>query len=536
MLRIAGRTRATETRSIDGHVRLGHAFLGDHVGLTEENLRHEFREIPTTMTLTFGNKAELAVVWEVGQQGFFYLRHDDVGLHEPRAVREVFPSVGIVPVLSPIDPQEELLTEKHVRANLDGRLASRHFRNQLGLLDREWGEHGTELEAFKAFAKPWLSELQLGDLRRSYGAPRAALDLFYKEIGSKAEKEICWVGDGMQIWVQLLLHLYRLRELDVIVLDEPDVFLHADLQRRLVSLLESLDAQVITATHSAEVLAEVEPKSVIWVSKNRTRAVRVPNDEVLFKLSESLGTQFNLRLARTLRARCVFFVEGKDILLLRAVAKTVGATSFAQEAGLVPVPLEGFDRWEHVEAFKWLSETVLDSSVTTHVVLDRDYRDSGTVSDVEDRLGQVGIVPHVWEAHGFESYLVQPAVVSRLSGAEVDWVRAQVAEIADGFEDDFYSGVTVAMMRRYKSQKIDAGTVAKRAKQEADKRWRVATDRPLICPGKELISELNTRLQSDGFKVVTARSLAGGLTALEVPAEVRDLLMLVSAAADGPPV
>ena len=66
------------------------------------------------------------------------------------------------------------------------------------------------------------------------------LDLYYTEAGRRTEKELVWAGDGVQIWLQLLLHVFRLRERDVVVLDEPDVFLHPDLQRRLVWLLESL--------------------------------------------------------------------------------------------------------------------------------------------------------------------------------------------------------------------------------------------------------------------------------------------------------
>ena len=74
----------------------------------------------------------------------------------------------------------------------------------------------------------------------------------------------------MQIWLQLLLHLFRQRDADVVVLDEPDVFLHSDLQRRLLQLLESLPAQTISSTHSAEVIAEADSsESVVWVCRRR---------------------------------------------------------------------------------------------------------------------------------------------------------------------------------------------------------------------------------------------------------------------------
>src|SRR2546429_3340765 len=92
----------------------------------------------------------------------------------------------------------------------------------------------------------------------------------------------------IQIWLQLLLHVFRLRERDVVVLDEPDVFLHPDLQRRLVRLLDSLPGQTITATHSSEVLVEAAPESVIWVDKWRRNSVSSPDETQLTDLTISL--------------------------------------------------------------------------------------------------------------------------------------------------------------------------------------------------------------------------------------------------------
>ena len=58
----------------------------------------------------------------------------------------------------------------------------------------------------------------LGNLTLATGGE--GLDLFYSESGSNKPKEIFWAGDGMQIWLQLLLHVYRLRDADV-ALDLP---------------------------------------------------------------------------------------------------------------------------------------------------------------------------------------------------------------------------------------------------------------------------------------------------------------------------
>ena len=533
MLRIAKRLSASESERIDGSIRWGHGFTSEQVGLVHENLRHEFHQADTQLRFTFDGGGELVATWAVGDDsgGFFYLRKDDVALRQPKVVRAAFPDVGLIPVLSPIDHEEEPLSEKHVRSNIDGRLASRHFRNQLYLLQHEVSGTGTHFDDFCAFAAPWLTGLTLRSLKLSMGGDRVGLDLFYREPASNVEKEVFWVGDGMQIWLQLLLHLYRLREADVVVLDEPDVFLHADLQRRLVELTESLPAQVITATHSPEVLAEANPGSVIWISRNRRQGVVAPNDRLLFELSDSLGTQFNLRLARTLRARCVLFVEGKDAKVLRRLARTVGADRLAREEDLVIVSLDGVDRSEHLAAFAWLTDKVLEQSVKTFVVLDRDYRDAEAVSEIEDELTAAGIDPHVWLRHELENYLIHPAAIARVSGAEVAWVERELADLLSGFEEDLYSGVAAAMDRRLRRRRVDAKDIAKLAKRAADTIWSDPTTLCDACPGKEVISRLNARLQGAGHRTVRPRQLADRLRAGEVPPEMRDILLKVDSAA-----
>jgi ABC-type multidrug transport system ATPase subunit len=526
MLRIANRLRAMDSREVDLSIRQGHAFSAEQIGLVQENLRHEFHQVETRMRLVFDAGAELIAVWPAGDDsnGFFFVRDKDKTLRRPIEVREAFPTVGLIPVLSPVEHDEDVLSDSHVRANLDGRLASRHFRNQLYRLQLDFDEKGkTAYEAFCAFAQPWLTELDLGELEMS-SVGGASLDLIYHEVGSNKPKEVSWLGDGMQIWLQLLLHVFRLRDSDVIVLDEPDIFLHSDLQRRLVDLLESITAQAITATHSPEVLAEADPDAIVWISRNRRKAVTAPEERVLAGLSQTLGTQFNLRLARTLRIRCALFVEGKDAKLLRILAETLGATNVAREDGLAVISLEGVDRAEHLEAFSWLVDDLLGNSVKTFVVLDRDYRDKTAVSNIEKQLAKSGILPHVWRRHELENYLLDTSAIARVSGAEEDWVRDQLRELASGFEDEVYSGIAADFDRRLRRTGVDSKSVAKQAKQAADARWADQDRRFEICPGKELLSALNARLGDEGHKPVRARQLAKTLTEAEIPAELRKVV------------
>src|SRR5262249_21383933 len=150
------------------------------------------------------------------------------------------------------------------------------------------------------FAGSWTPELTISRPRSTFGPDGQNLDCFYREAGRRSEKELFWAGDGMQVWLQLLFHIQRLKNVPVLLLDEPDLYLHPDLQRRLVRVLDSTRSQTITATHSPEILTEAPPETLVWVDKTNRRAVAAPDDATLGQLSAALGTQFNIRLAKAL--------------------------------------------------------------------------------------------------------------------------------------------------------------------------------------------------------------------------------------------
>ena len=145
--------------------------------------------------------------------------------------------------------------------------------------------------------------------------------------------------------------------LPTLILDEPEVFLHPDLQRRLVRLLEFTDKQVVVATHSSELLAEVDPRDIALVDRSVRSARKMKEDSALLSVADQLGSRFNLALSKALRSRAVLFVEGRDAKLLRLVARAGDFPLIEREHGLAIVEMDGFSPHDHVEAFDWLCKT-----------------------------------------------------------------------------------------------------------------------------------------------------------------------------------
>jgi energy-coupling factor transporter ATP-binding protein EcfA2 len=534
MLRLAS-NKPPDRTAAENSMLLAYSFSDDRVGLVGENLRHEFHEVQTRLLLRFSSKAQITAVWpDVGEDAeadlspHFYVEVPDHRQpRRPKEVREAFPQVGVVPMLSPLELSETSLTSSYVRQMVETRLASRHFRNQLArlLYDSEPDQNGaSQFDAFCEFAAPWMPELEVVELRHQpVPGEGFALDLFYREPGRRALKEIAWAGDGMQVWLQILYHLFRLRGADVIILDEPDLYLHADLQRRLVRLLDDTDAQILTATHSPEMLAEADQRAVVWVDKSRRQSVRAPKADALHSLATALGSQFNVRLAKALRARTVVFVEGKDMKIISVLAKTAGALRFASEAGLAVLQLDGFSNWAHVESFKWLLNDFLSQSVKTFVVLDRDYRPPGAVEEVTLRLSDVGVEGHVWSRKELESYLLVPTAISRASGAPYQDVEAILTQSVAGMEAMVFARALDGELQYSRSARQHQVTVTQRFAEDFRKRWSQHDERIRIAPPKEIVHMLNQRLSASGHRPVTAHSLARSLRRAEIDSEMLEV-------------
>jgi hypothetical protein len=201
--RVAMRSRAQHAyRDGDRQVRGWPLSSATASGFVSENVRHEFKEEASRLELSFKGGAVLHLVWPLDDSAFFWVEHPK-GMQVTTANRAklALHHVGIVPTLTPLDHEERRLSSEHVKANQETRLASRHFRNQLRLVQDSDEDLFSDLIEFLLEHTPELATLELASSAREGGE---WLDLYYTDAGSRIEKEIFWAGDGLQIWLQLL--------------------------------------------------------------------------------------------------------------------------------------------------------------------------------------------------------------------------------------------------------------------------------------------------------------------------------------------
>jgi predicted ATPase len=124
--------------------------------------------------------------------------------------------------------------------------------------------------------------------------------------------------------------MMRASDTTMMIVDEPEIYLHPDMQRQLLSVFRTAGPKLLMATHSSELVAEAEPTDILLVNKKMKSARRMTNVDALQGALEHLGSAHNMTLAQLARTRRLLFVEGEDFRLLRRFAERAGLPELAK--------------------------------------------------------------------------------------------------------------------------------------------------------------------------------------------------------------
>ena len=525
LLPLARRTNPPAVGEADGRTYRGWPITGaaiDASGFSAENLRHDFRPLETRIEVRCSSGVTLGIAWpevvdpdEPAPGGMFYILPGDNAESPRQCARELVPEIGSVPTLTPLDDRESAVSAETLRRHQGGRRSSRYFRNTLHELN------ASDRQEFFSFVYEKTPELTNLLVRRGYGSQDSDFDFFYSEPDTGHEREIGWSGDGMQIWAQLLFHLWRHRDADVIILDEPDVFLHPDLQRRLSRIIFDERKQVIVATHSVEILAEAEPASALWIDRARRNAERPRSDGALAMMGRRLGSGFELGIGRALRSNFVLFVEGDDAPILAHLGRSTGRILLTSANSFATVPLGGFSRNWTAAAF---TETMaaLGQDVTTYVLLDSDLRSLDVTEAEVGPLRAVGAHVHVWRRRELENYLLVPAVIQRVAKISLEDVQILLASTLEELRDE--AETTLLNQRLIDKGRRAERTVLTEAKKEFRETWDQNEGPISLIDAKAAIRSMNTQLQRRGARTLNPHALAKAMHNDDLIPEVAEVL------------
>lgn len=388
-------------------------------------------------------------------------------------------SVVIMPQISLLRDDESVLGKETIVKSMGTRHSSRHFRNEL-LLYRE-----LYYDKFVRMAQSTWPKLRIQSLEPGYGEDPIALMVYDGEFSA----EIASMGSGLQMWLQIIWFLSRCGNNDTIILDEPDVYMHPDMQHKIYEYVASNFSQVIIATHSVEIISSTNPKNIVTIDRDTRRFSYACDLKSVQEIVDNIGGVHNLALIRIGSKRKCVFVEGKDLNLLSKIYKNIYPKSETSLLNLPCVSLGGKGNIDEAFGTARLFFDETDGQVKTVCILDRDYSLPDEVEEYERKAKEKHLELHIWKKKEIESYIVTPKIVFCASGlSEQD--RDLLYEALDECVEAFKLQVTDLYASRIKEvdKTKSLPTCNQKAREYVDSKWTDLESKMSLVNGKELIT------------------------------------------------
>ncbi len=486
----------------------------------EDTFFHRYGGPPAVLTAHFGDGASVHVF--VGPFGYVHgvaRGSDGHAVGTPLQARALgLPDIRVQPQLGPLLRDERVLASATVMRNL-AVSPSAHFRNQISLFPEDFAP-------FKALAEEMWPQLQIIELGRAQDERGETLNLLVRDQDFAADAGL--MGHGLQLWLQTVWFLSRCPSNACVVLDEPDVYMHPDLQHRLVARIERTYEQVIVATHSVEIITAADPQALIVIDRGRSQSEVITSLPAAQRVIETLGTVNNLQVMRLFRTDRFLMIEGDDIRLLAELqTAALSGQAVAPIRSIPAYETGGWGGWRIVLASDLPRKNGEGDPITTYCIFDSDYHTQREIEERYEEAARKRVNLHVWRRKELENYfLVSNAIARAISTRRRKRKRAEVSallveqkllEIADSLRTTTIETIAHELDQRDRRLGLRGSLAA--ARRFVDERWD-DSDGPLgVVSGKTVLHDLSRWAQSEYGASLSPVTIARAMEPTEVPLE-----------------
>jgi hypothetical protein len=500
----------------------------DGLGIQFSTISHRYGEDPASAKATFTGGESIDLFVDSEGRCFAVLRDSKSAViaTKGRATRNNFPSIQVLPQISPLDSEETILNPDYIRRNMSSPLASRHFRNQLKLLNPAYLQ-------FRQLAQdswPGIQILQLEGAKAEVVG--GALRLFVRDRDFVAE--IGLMGHGLQMWLQTVWFLSRTNAGATVVLDEPDVYMHPDLQRRLIRLVKNRFRQVVITTHSVEIVADLDPAEILIVDRSQNRSRFADTLPAVQSLIERIGGVHNVHLARLWHSQRFILVEGDDLSYLKAVHDKLYPQSSVPFDDIPNSSIGGWDGWPFAVGQSMFARNSLGQTLRVYCILDCDYHVPEELQERRDDARRRNVELYIWGRKEIENYFIIPTVIARVVCARAP--EHNVGNISRTVEDRIHQIVTAlrdivfdgfATRFRDRNPKGNVAEANRQARELLEGMFHDPESALACVSGKEVLRQLSAWLHKKYGRGVSLRDILREIRAAEVPTEIQEVIAAI---------
>lgn len=430
-----------------------------------------------------------------------------------------FGDISILPQIGLIKENEKRLSEETVINDRDTYLSSRHFRNEIMLYRNEYWK------SFKQLAEKSWEGLTIISL--DYNLSESE-NIRLMVSDARFPGEIGVMGSGLQMWLQIIWFICKSKDAETIILDEPDVYMHPDLQISLLHLVEKMGKQVIIATHSVEIISEVSPSNIVMVDKNKHNMRYANNLKAVQNIVDYIGGVQNLSLIRIgIRKKCLF-VEGKDIKILSKLYDIAYPEKDNIFQSLPVIELHGFANLSEAFGTSNLFYQETKGQISCVCILDRDYYPDSVLLEKNKKADENHLVLHIWDKKEIENYLLVPKALFRITGQagrEYDIFLSKLDELLESEKDNVMDQIAQHIYEEDKSKAMS--TCNAEARDVMRKRWTSIEDKLSMVSGKSMIRKINEWMNKEYRKSCSTSTIINNLHAEDIDKELFDVFEII---------
>ena len=479
----------------------------ENMNISDRGIFHMYGNPPAIIEAIFSNGTSIKAY--VGEYlNIFAVIIDEGGCYirnSKEAKNVEIPVIEVLPQISAVMDTERIIKKATVDGNKATRLASRNFRNQLYY-------YNDAFPMFRNLVEATWEGLKVSPIETAYVNDGQVLQ-FYVRVHN-FEAEIAWMGHGLQMWIQTMWFVSQCSPNAIVVLDEPDVYMHADLQRRLVRLISPMFSQLVIATHSLEIIEEVTSDSIIPVDSTKKTIRPIGNETPLQFLTKHLGSTFNIDLARIFISSQFVFWDGDDNS--RKILSAFQSVLYPQDLHpLINLPKAFIDGWNEWEKVTMLADLFNSNQMNMEVfcVLNSEYHTQNEIMRLHNDANSHNINLCIWQKKEIENYAIHHNSIFRyilnnkLKGIITE---EKLDDVMHGIAKDMKDDLIKFSIEKSENSMSDIF-------QENDNSYD-------IISGKEFFNILSIWTQEEFDITISARQVIPYFQREEVPSELRDVI------------
>ncbi|MBA4320248.1 MAG: ATP-dependent endonuclease [Flavobacterium sp.] len=496
------------------------------LNISWQNIFHRYQDPPGKILANFANGYKLTVHIGPDKKTHAVIQksNNNVIENKGQAITAKLPKISVLPQISPLQKEENILSVDYVKANISSHLSSNHFRNQLVIFYEEY------FEEFKSLAEESWPGLQITSLEGRKNLPGEPIELLVRDGDFVAE--VGWMGHGLQMWLQTMWFITLSKQSDTIILDEPDVYMHPDLQRKLLRFIRGQQSQCIVATHSTEILAETKPNNILIIERSRKKSSFSTNLPAVQKILEEIGSAQNIHLTRLWSAGRLLLVEGKDIKYLKHFQNIIFPDTKYPFDALPNMPIGGWSGWPYAIGSAMLLTNAFDEKIITYCILDADYYPPDTIQNRFEESEKKNVNLHIWSKKEIENYLIKSPVIERIitknsknGSPSVIEIERQIEKITSSLKDQTIDCFSQEFHNDDRKKGIASAN--KKARKLVENSWATISERLSIISGKKTISKLSSWSTKNYGVSFGANTLLYEIQLSELEQEIIDVIRAI---------